>query len=228
MKKHVVFVFFMLGLLSFWQWFFFELKEHFSGSRELQVENSRLKVSVNRERAKTDLAAYKFELFRQNVAKIIPTVNELKVREESVRSLASVVQNESPEFLRAAEVESKIRLIKDHFADRKYKQVVQSANELLATDPFTPELVTLYFMLTESYFQLHELGQCVQVSQKMMKLFPENEKTGMSMLRVGMLLKEKNRSQEAKETWLIVSSAYQSKELKDQAQKLIASLEHGQ
>jgi hypothetical protein len=228
MKKHVVFVFFMLGLLSFWQWVFFELKEYFSGSRELQVENSRLKVSVDRERAKTDLTAYKFELFRQNVAKIIPTVNELKVKEESVRSLASVVQNESPEFLRAAEVESKIRVIKDHFADRKYKLVVQSTNELLASDPVTPELVTLYFMLTESYFQLHELGQCVQVSQKMMKLFPENEKTGMAMLRVGMLLKEKNRSQEAKETWLIVSSAYQSKELKDQAQKLIASLEHGQ
>lgn len=228
MKKHVVFVFFMLGLLSLWEWFFFELKEHFSGSRELQVENSRLKISIDREKAKTDLAGYKFEIFRQNVAKIIPTVNEFKIKESSVRSLASVVQNESPEFLQAAEVESKVRFIKDHFSDRKYKQVVQSTNDLLAADPVTPALVTLYFMLAESYFQLHELGQCVQVSQKMMKLFPENEKTGMVMLRVGMLLKEKNRSQEAKETWMIVASAYESKEIKEQAQKLIAGLEHGQ
>jgi hypothetical protein len=226
MKKHVFFVFLMLGLLIFWEWFYFELKDHFSGSRELQVENRRLKLSVERERAKTDLAAYKFDLFRQNVAKIIPSITSPAVNEESVRSLASVVQSENPELLAAAELENKVRNIKELFTERKYKQVVQLTNELLQGDPVTPSLVTLYFMMAESYFQLHELGACVQISQKMMKLFPENEKTGMVMLRVGILLKEKNRSQEAKETWLIVASAYQSEELKNQAQKLIAGLEN--
>jgi TolA-binding protein len=228
MKKRVIFVFFMLTLLSFWQWSFFELKEYFSGSRELQIENNKLKVSVDREKAKTDLASYKFQLFRQNVAKIIPSLQDYKTKNENVRSLASVVQNENPEFLRAAEVENKVTLIKEHFAGRKYKQVVQAVNELIASDPVTPAIVTLYFMLAESYFQLHELSQCVQVSEKMMKLFPENEKTGMVMLRVGILLKEKNRSQEARETWSIVASAYESKELKEQAHKLIAGLERSQ
>lgn len=225
MKKQMFFMLFMLGILSAWEWFYFELKEYYSGSREIELENKTLKVSVERERARSDLMAYKFELFRQNVAKVIPEVEIPIEHEEVARSLASVVGQESPEMFEAAEVESKIRIIKDFFADRKFKQVIQLTNELLATDPVTPSMVTLYFMLAESYYQTHELGPCVQVSQKMMKLFPENDKTGMVMLRVGMLLKEKNRSLEAKETWLIVASAYESQALKDQAQKLIAGLE---
>jgi hypothetical protein len=225
MKKHMFFVFFTLALLSFWEWIYFELKDHFSGSKELIIENNRLKISIDKEKAKNDLAFYKFDLFRQNVAKVIPGVIAPGIKDDNVRSIASVVQSENPELLRAAEVESKVRIIKDYFSERKYKQVVQTTNELLSSDPVSPSLVTLYFILAESYFQLHELSLCVQISQKMMKLFPENEKTGMIMLRVGILLKEKNRSQEAKETWLIVASAYQSKDLKEQAKKLIAGLD---
>lgn len=226
MKKNASMVIFFFGLLGFWQWSYFKFREHFNDSKEIIEQNKTLKVSLLREQARLDLITFKYEIFRQNVAQLIPSVKVPQSDLKQIRGLASVVQKENPEILKYSNIESKIQTAMDHFADRKYKQVIQEVNDILVQDPITPTMVTLYFILAESYYQTHELNLCVQVSEKMMSMFPENEKTGLVLLRVGMLLKEKNRLQEAKETWQVVATAYlYSKELQEQVKKMMSSLE---
>ncbi len=226
MKKGSILLIFMMALLSFWQWSYYKFREYFSDTRDYIEANHELKVSLLKSQAQQDLLTYKYQVFQQNVAALLPNIKSDLKKDYQVRSLASVVTKENPDIIKYSKIDARIDLVMKEFSDRKYGQVITSVNEILALDPISPNLVNLYFILAESYYQTHELNLCVETSQKMMELFPESDKTGMILLRVGMLLKEKNRFLEAKETWLVASKAFSSNiEIQNQTKKLLRSLE---
>jgi tetratricopeptide (TPR) repeat protein len=227
MKKNGIFVISILLLLLFWQWAFFELKGHFNGLKETRFEVAALKEQIQRASVRTELVQYQFDLFRQQVAKILPSMKQPESPGNYLqqRGLASVVQQPSEEFLMLAQFESTVEELRTLFEQRRYKQVIRKAKNILALNPVSPSLVTVYFILAESYFQSNELDSCLVIAQQMTRLFPEQEKTGYVLLRVGLFLKEKNRIEEARNMFSLVAHAFaDEKLLKAQSEKLLASI----
>ena len=214
-------------VLLFWQWAYFSLKNHYNGLREAHYEVSHLRLKMQKAVVRTEVVQYQFNLFKQQIAKVIPELEDHSSPEmqSQKRGLASIVQQPSEEFLAVAQVEASIDDLRNLFDQRKYKQVIRKAKNILSLNPMSPNLISIYFMLAESYYQNNEIEACLSIAQQMTQLFPDQEKTGYVLLRVGLLLKEKNRIEEARNMFSLVSHAFpDEKILKVQSEKLMASL----
>lgn len=225
MKKNGLFLVTSLFVLLFWQWAFYQLKGHYSGMHEARRQIAQLRLDLAHADVRAEVVQYKFDLFRQDVAKAIPTLNIDPLQRDGARSIASVVQAPPEEFLALAQVESSIENLRALFEKRRYKEVIQKAKNILSLNPVSTNLVSVYFMLSESYYQNNQFEACMETAQIMTRQFPENDKTGYVLLRVGLFLKEKNRIEEAQNMFSLVAHAFaQEKELKEQAEKLLANL----
>lgn len=213
--------------LFFWQWSYLELKNHFSGLSEAKDEIKKLKVQFQKSNVKTALVQYQFDLFKQKIASTIPKIVDDLPSSMQIQSrgIASLLKLPSQEFLIMAQLDSSIDDLKKNFEKKQYQNVIRKGKQILDLQPVSDELVTVYFMMAESYFQTNEFEHCLSMADFMTRMYPESEKTGYVLLRVGMFLKEKNRFEEAKNMFSLVSHAF-SKErtLKIQSDKLIASL----
>lgn len=227
MRRNGLFIFAFLLALLFWQWAYFTIDRHYSGLAEAQQKIALLNSEVERSMVRAEVVQWKFDLFRQQVAKSLPTM--LETLEPSNRgegrSIASVAQAPPEEFLLLAQFETSIEDLRVLFEKRQYKEVIRKAKNIINMSPVSPSLVSVYFMLAESYYQDHDFEACFSTAQQMIQLFPEQEKTGYVMLRVGMFLKEKNRFEEAKNMFSLVAHAFaEQKELKAQSEKLLANM----
>ncbi len=217
--------------MLFWQWAFFQFKNHFNGFKDHQIIVSSLKTKLARSDVRNEVIQYQFDLFKQQVARIFPDLKAdtpFDLREEA-RSLASVIQQPSEEILMLAQYETTVDELKKMFEKNQFKEVIRKSKNMLALHPVTPSIVTVYFMLAESYYQTNELDSCLEIAQQMIKLFPEEDKTGYVLLRVGLFLKEKNRIEEARNMFSLVNHAFShQKELKKQSKRLLASIAGGE
>lgn len=213
--------------LFFWQWSYLEFKNHFSGLSEAQSEIKKLQTQFQRANVQTELVQYQFDLFKQQIAKTIPNVmKDLPPEAQSQsRGIASILKQPAQEFLIMAQIESSIDDLKKVFEKKQYQQVIRKGKHILDLHPVSDSLVSVYFMMAESYFQTNEFDQCLAMADFMTKLYPENEKTGYVLLRVGIFLKEKNRLEEAHNMFSLVSHAFAKEQtLKQQSEKLMASV----
>ncbi|MEY4616678.1 MAG: hypothetical protein RJB66_1638 [Pseudomonadota bacterium] len=227
MKRNGVFLFTALIALFFWQWVFFSFDRHFNGMKEARTEITHLKKSIERANVRTEVVQWRFDLFKQEVAKSAPSLMKMTPPEsqQAVRGLASVVQAAPEEFLMLAQFEASIDDLRTLFEKQRFKEVIRKSKNILELNPVSSSLVVVYFMLAESYYQEHALEECFAIAQQMIQLFPEEEKTGYVLLRVGMFLKEKNRLEEAKNMFSLVAHAFeQNKELKNRSEKFLAAL----
>jgi tetratricopeptide (TPR) repeat protein len=127
-----------------------------------------------------------------------------------------------------AQYEASVESVKDLFAQRKFKEVIIKVNQLLEMNIVSPSILSLYFILAESYYQTHELDQCFATARRMVELFPEEEKTGYVLLRVGMFLQEKNRVEEAKNMFALVGQAFSGyADLKDKSERFLGTVVTG-
>lgn len=231
MRKNGIFLVTILLALLFWQWAYFEIKGHYSGLTEAHSEIASLHEQMARVRVKNELTQYQFDLFKQQVATRIPEVIDRldPLRQKENRSLASVLQKPNEEYLTLAQFDTGIDEMKSLFENRKYPNVIRKGQMILEQNPISPSLVTVYFMLAESYFQVNEFDSCFNMAEQMISLFPEDPKTGYVLLRVGIFLKEKNRIEEAKNMFALVNKAFsKEKNLKFQSEKLLAGLENSE
>ncbi len=233
MKQNGIFLITTFLVLLFWQWAYFQLKGHYNGLNDAQVEVSLLTEEVQRAKVRTEVVQYQFDLFKQQIASVLPGyIKEPGINDEmrsQRRGLASVVQAPSSEYLMLAQIEASADELRSLFEKRQYKQVIRKAKNILALNPVSTSLVAVYFMLAESYYQTNELDHCLSVAQQMTQLFPEHEKTGYILLRVGLFLKEKNRLEEARNMFSLVAHAFaEERELKAQSEGLLAKTGSGE
>ncbi len=227
MSRNSIFLITVLLTMFFWQWAYFEFKGHYSGLSEAQHEINSLHEKITQEKVKIETVQYQFDLFKQQVAVKIPQVLDRldPMRQKEGRSIASVLQKPNDEFLTLAQFDSEIEEMKSLFEKKKYQSVIRKGKILLEQNPISLSIVSVYFMLAESYFQLNEFDACFGISEEMVRLFPDNAKTGYVLLRVGMFLQEKNRIAEAKSIFSLVNTAFKSeKTLRFQSEKLLSSL----
>lgn len=216
-----------LVTLFFWQWAFFSFDREFNGLSDAHREISQLKKTIERSNVRTEVVQWRFDLFKQEIAKNAPSMMKAIPVENQpqARGLASVAQAAPEEFLMLAQFEASIDDLRGLFEKHRYKDVIRKAKNILELNPVSPSMVVVYFMLAEAYYQDHNLEECFSVAQQMIQLFPEEEKTGFVLLRVGLFLKEKNRLEEARNMFSLVNHAFShSEELRLKSEKMLASL----
>jgi len=227
MSRNGIFLITTLLTMLFWQWAFYEFKGHYSGLTDARMEINALQEKISRAQIKTELTQYQFDLFKQQItAKIPEVIVGLNMnRQKEGRGIASLLQKPNEEYLTLIQFDTSIEEMKSLFEDRKYQDVIRKGKVILEQNPISSSLPSVYFMLAESYFQVNQFDSCFSISEQMISLFPENPKTGYVLLRVGIFLKEKNRIEEAKNIFSLVSNAFnKEKNLKYQSEKLLANL----
>jgi TolA-binding protein len=87
-------------------------------------------------------------------------------------------------------------------------------------------VIQAYFFWAESLYMNHQQQECLDVVDQMMTQFPDHELTGFIMLRMGQILQERSRTEEAAEVFKVVRQNFAGNvELKTQADKLLRAIE---
>lgn len=206
-----VFVVFTLTLTLSLSYFYTQLREHFSPTKNLRMQVHALEKKVGEEKFKTQLAHYEFEDFRNYVATILPKEIEKKHSDEKsfpLRSLASVVQKQTNEKLNIEKAHIAFESAKKLFRDQKYESSVKAFEALVKNHPYSAYLPEAMFLLVESHYQLHEYDNCVRWANQMIELYPENELTGYSMIRLGKIFEYQDRHEEAMDIYKTVIKSF--------------------
>ena len=82
------------------------------------------------------------------------------------------------------------------------------------------------FFQAESLFLLSDYVESLKVMDQLMMQFPQNELTGFIMLRMAQIMQARNQNEKAAEVYSLIMDRFKSsRDLKQQAEKLLASLE---
>jgi TolA-binding protein len=74
------------------------------------------------------------------------------------------------------------------------------------------------FLLVEGYFQSNDYEACIEVVEQMIRLYPESELTGFSLLRLAKIYERRDRIEDAAEIYRSISQNFTQAELKRQAE----------
>lgn len=228
MKTHV-FVIFCLTLTSGWLFFYQKLRVHFSGAKQYRALSANLQDQVEYEEFKNRvLKAQMFE-YKQHVAALLPGAIKKKgyFKEASypLRGLASISAKSSGEHQLVSKSRKLFLKAKAKFKSADYEAASKSFLKLNRDFSYSPYIVESYFLLSESYYQLGQLDLVVQTVGKMVDLFPENELTGYSMLRLGKIYEFQERKEDALNIYKTVLDVFPQRGIASQARQSIRSVE---
>lgn len=211
-----IFVVFTLTLTLGLSYFYTELREFYSPTKGLTREVRALENKISEEKFKHQLTSYEFEDFRNYVATILPKAIEDKHSDEKsypLRSLASVVQKQTNEKLNVEKAHLIFEEAKRMFRTEKYEIASKSLTVLVKNHPYSAHLPEAMFLLVESHFQMHEYDRCVYWANQMIELYPENELTGYSMIRLGKIFEHQDRHEEAMDLYKTVIKSFPQRDL---------------
>ena len=205
----------ILGLL---QGFHF-LKHHFSGVDEYKKKIAVLEHRIEVERTRSIVALHEAETVRQEVAALLPNQIHNKMN-YGVRKLASVLQAQEP----LPEFNSEILLsqAKEEFRSSRYHMAAPRLKEIVERFPGSRHLPEVYFLLSESYFQMQAVESCVDTIETMVSLFPESELTGFSLLRLSAIYFNRKMDEQAVQVLMTVRNSFShNRDLVEQANSLL-------
>lgn len=219
MKTKTIYLVTFLVTAGFWQWAYYKFSQHFNGASELAVELRVVERALHETRAQNALLSYQLRDYEEVIAS---QQNSGKL--SAVRGLASISSDNGPS-LEAASFEAKVEEAALLFDRGDLLKVVEKLEPLVIRGIPSESLPRAMFILGESYFRLGYQDKCIEVVKKMIEQFPENSQTGYLMLRQGMILKERHRADEARETFRIIGLVFKDQTLKRRAKNLLQQSE---
>lgn len=204
---------FILIMLFGIQAVFLTFKGELDGRQELEFELASLKKELEREKAKTEVAYYELESFRQKVALTLP--KNIPQQNYSIRSIASVVTKTKP-----LEIKAKINFseVKKLYLDQKYEKAAVELKEYTETYPESPFVLEAYYLLAMSYYKSKQPEKALKTVDILVEQFPGSEMTGLGLLVMGDIMKSQERYDDAKEIYNTVKRNFVYPELKKQAE----------
>jgi TolA-binding protein len=163
--------------------------------------------------------------FRQEVASQLPALKKTEKLPANfqLRSLASVTQKPLNAFEMSGTLSEKARA---EFRKGDFNASAKSFAGIVQKFPASPQVIQAYFFWAESLYMSQQQQECLDVVDQMMTQFPDHELTGFIMLRMGQILQQRNRSEEAAEVYRAVGRSFASNhELKVQTERLLKSIE---
>lgn len=192
---------------------FFTFKGELDGKQELMVENTQLRKELEREKAKTEVAYYELDSFKQKVALSLP--KNIPEQDYSVRNIASIVSETKP-----LEIKAKLQFseIKKLYLQSNFEKAAIELKEYTKTYPESPFALEAYYLLTMSYYKSAQHESALKTVDILVEQFPDSEMTGLGLLVMGDILKKKERYDDAKEIYLTVKKNFPYPELQKQAE----------
>lgn len=199
MKTSILLPFSLLlcGLLSL---FYVAVDTHLNGPSVYIEQLAQVQSQLQQEQLKSTLADYRLQEFKMEVARVLPKVLKEAPRGEAgypLRSLASVVLKGSAENVQAGLSDRLFIEAKALFRDSEYRQANQKLRTFLRRYPASAHVPEAYFLLAEGLFQVQEYDEFVKTSEALVKLYPESELTGFTLLRMGKVFEWQDRPEEA-------------------------------
>lgn len=208
-----LFAFFILLMLFGIQGAYLSFKSEFDGRQELEFELVSLKKELEREKAKTEVAYYELESFKQQVALAMP--KNIPQQDYSIRSIASVVSDTKP-----LEIKAKLQFseIKKLYLSSHFEKAAIELKDYTKNYPESPFVLEAYYLLTMSYYKSSQHENALKTVDILVEQFPDSEMTGLGLLVMGDIMKSKERYDDAREVYNTVKKNFSYPELKKQAE----------
>ena len=174
-------------------------ESHFSGHDLVQKKLEILELREKQSHLKQRVAEYQLRAFKQEVASIVPDIVDQKDFSESnypVRTLSSVVRKVS-DNIDAAIGETEFIQAKSAFNQNDYDKAASLLMRFIDRHSYSVHVVEAQFLLAEAQFQLGQLDESIETIESMVLVFPENDLTGLALLRFGKILESQDRTDEA-------------------------------
>lgn len=207
-----VLAFFILILLFFIQGVYLTFRNQLDGRAELEFKVANLEKELEREKAKTEIAYYELDSFKQKVAMTLP--KDIPQQAYSVRNIASIVTETKPLDIKAR---LQFGQIKKFYLDGKYDKAAVQLREFVETFPESPSVLEAYYLLVMSYYKSSQFDNAIATVDILVDQFPDSEMTGLSLLVMGDIMKENERYDEAKQIFLTVKKNFPYPELQKRA-----------
>lgn len=182
----------------------------------LQLAEKRLAESQFRERLALEENQETREVIAQNLPTLLKGMPETS-RTYQMRTIASVV-NSSPKALKIERASSLLERAKEEFRQRNYSESNSRLETLLKSYPDSIHGPEARFLLVEGYFQVKDFEACIEVVEQMIRLYPESELTGFSLLRLAKIYEVRDRIEDAAEIYRSIGQNFSQGELKRQAE----------
>lgn len=214
-----VFAFFILLMLFGIQGVFLTFQNQLNGKAELEFKVSKLEKELEREKAKSDIAYYELESFKQKVAITLP--NNIPQQSYSVRNIASIVTETKPLDIKA---KLQFSLIKKHYLEKDFNKAAVELKEYASTFPESPFVLEANYLLVMSYYKSSQFDNAIKAVDVLVEQFPDSEMTGLSLLVMGDIMKKKERYDEAKQIFTTVKKNFPYPELQKQVEAKIEEI----
>ncbi len=209
-----VFLPFALILVTGLFWVFTHFQRHFSSPQVYVQKIDRLQNKIFEQELRVLRERARLREFRWEVAEILQTVpRPLRKKEEfPLRQLASVVEPQSSdlESLRSATLLQRGKAL---FREQELKKANQLFSEYLRQWPQSVRVPETLFLKAEAEFQLGDFESSLKTIETMVDLFPQNELTGFSLIRMSQVYQSQKRTEEAVEILKTVIHAFPYREV---------------
>lgn len=126
----------------------------------------------------------------------------------ALRNLASVAQVKTSDFYHEFKSKRLFQTAKKHFKGKQFQQAALQLKRFVKDYSSSPNIVQGYFLLTESLYFLGQYDEMAAQIDQMATLFPLDELTGHSLLRLASIYEEENRIEDAIELCLLVEKKF--------------------
>lgn len=162
-------------------------------------------------------------IIAQNIPSLLKGVPE-NSKSYELRTIASVVSPSSKD-LKIERASSLLESAKHEFRAKDYKNSNAKLEVLVRNYPNSLHGPEARFLLVEGYFQTLDYEACLNTVEQMIRLYPESELTGFSLLRMAKIYEKKDRLEDAADIYRSINDNFSQPELKRQAKLSLKAID---
>lgn len=189
----------------------------------LALAEKRLAEANFRERLALEDNQETREVIAQNLPSLLKGLPE-NSKTYQMRTIASVV-NSSSKALKIERASSLLERAKEEFRAQNFRDSNARLESLLKSFPDSIHGPEARFLLVEGYYQSNDYEACIEVVEQMIRLYPESELTGFSLLRLAKIYERRDRIEDAAEIYRSISQNFTQIELRRQAEMSLKAVD---
>lgn len=212
---------------SFVQAYWF-VRSRYNQVPEMAFEMKQLEDRLEREKVKTLLMAEQAIELKAYVASVLPSsLIDLKQKEKNypMRNLASLTFQSRNESMNQLVVTTLFETGKTLFREKQFERSNRLFQKLISNYGYAPQAVEAHFLLAEGQFQQGDIESSIETIQQMVRLFPDSELTGFSLIRLGNIFESRSRYEEAVQIYRTVLKTSPYRNVATQAERNLRDME---
>jgi TolA-binding protein len=214
MMSNRVLATFTVMLLFVLQAVFIVAQKEYDGNQNVAFENEQLKGQLSQQRAKTEVAYYELDSYKQKMAVVLP--KNIPTQKYQVRNIASLVRDGNSN-LSVLSIDLEFKEIKKDYRNKNFEKVQVELQRFIQTYPESAHILEAYYLYVNSLYQLSQYERCVKAIDILVQQYPESEMTGLSLLLMADIFQKQERYDEAKEIYKTIMQNFPYPELQKRA-----------